>query len=82
MEKRRCDQCEYYKEPDLYGTSRCQSKPPVVINNQFHLTAIQPDGYCADWEPKWSDNPVLAEAWAEFKLVHKLITSGGENENN
>ncbi len=79
MERRRCDQCEYYKEPDLYGTPRCRLKLPVTTSSNggvFVLPTIEADGYCADWEPEWLDNPVLAVAWSEFKLAHKLITSG------
>ncbi len=77
MEKRRCDQCEYYEKIGVVARPTCMRKPPkYYVDRGYRRPEIKDDTYCHKWEPKWSDNPVLAEAWLQFKMVHKLITCG------
>lgn len=68
MERRRCENCEYHHD------GRCHLNPPQYAG--AHISSEQPevyyDGYCSKWEPKWDDNPVIAEAWELFQMTLKL----------
>ena len=76
-ERRRCKDCEYYfREPKRSG--RCYFNPPLTVDEYDHgqVPIVSENSFCSKWEPRWDDNPVLREAWNEFILVRKLITSG------
>ena len=68
MERRKCEDCEYYND------ERCRFNPPQFAG--LHIDPRQPevyeDSYCSKWEPKWDDNPTIAEAWELFQTTLKL----------
>lgn len=72
MERRKCEDCEYYDD------ERCYFNPPQFAGS--HIDPEQPNvhenSYCSNWEPRWHDNLMLKEAWEQFMMVHKIITSG------
>ena len=81
MEKRKCKTCEYYEavEYQKYGAC-CFDIPQVTSNNGAGgFPKVTENRFCSHWEPIWHDNPIIAEAWKQFKMAHKLITAG-ENE--
>ncbi len=80
MKKKQCLDCEYYfLKPGYSG--RCCYHPPrySATRNTSRLPATSEDSYCSKWEPKWEDNEMIAQAWEDFLLVHKLVT-GGKND--
>jgi len=80
MKKRLCLDCEYYYIPTGYS-GRCRYYPPIYSGQSgtSMLPHTAEDSYCSKWEPKWDDNEMIAQAWEDFLLVHKLIT-GGKND--
>jgi len=80
MKKRRCLDCEYYFLRHGYS-GRCHYHPPRYsgVGETSRLPATSGDSYCSKWEPKWDDNEMIAQAWKDFLLVHKLVT-GGKND--
>ncbi len=72
--KRRCKNCEYYAKPSTYGLPYCQFNPPIVSGD--HQAGSFPhtndELFCSKWEPKWDDNPTIAEAWELFQTTLKL----------
>lgn len=80
MKKRQCLDCEYYfLRPGYLG--RCCYHPPrySATGDTSRLPSTSEDSYCSKWEPKWEDNEMIAQAWEDFLLVHKLVT-GGKND--
>ena len=80
MKKRQCMDCEYYRIRHGYS-GRCHYHPPRYSGTErtSRLPATPEDSYCSKWEPKWDDNEMIAQAWKDFLLVHKLVT-GGKND--
>ena len=78
--RRKCENCEYYDASRYGNEGKCQFYPPVVSgeHQRGRFPATYKNSYCSKWEPKWSDNPVLQDAWKEFMLVHKLVTTEEE----
>ena len=70
MKRRNCEDCEYYRR------GRCHYKLRLQKTGYWGFPQVDKDAFCAKWEPKWSDNPNIQEAWREFAMTHKLITSG------
>ena len=79
-ERRRCKTCEYYVKKSTYRSGECFFNPPQVSGESQHgqFPNVDEDAYCSKWEPIWHENPQIREAWNEFILVRKLITSGEE----
>ena len=79
-ERRKCKDCEYYHKKSHYSSSTCQYNPPVAMgeNQRGRFPTTSDNDYCSKWEPIWHKNPLIREAWNEFILVRKLITSGEE----
>lgn len=80
MKKRQCVNCEYYYVKRGYS-GKCCYHPPRFSGSQgsSRLPSTSEDSYCSNWEPKWDDNEMIAQAWEDFLLVHKLVTGGKEN---
>ena len=80
-ETRRCKDCEYYRKDIDWQPGNCYFNPPASGAQQTdRFPHVNEDGFCSKWEPIWHKNPILWDAWKEFVLVRKLITSGEENE--
>ena len=79
-ERRKCNTCEYGMNKSQRDDRRCYFETPRVYGDRGYakFPTVGDDDFCSHWEPTWSDNPVLREAWNEFMIVHKLITSGEE----
>ena len=78
MEKRRCDECEYYKVQE-YTNALCLLEPTRVgEHGRSHRSTTKADEYCQHWEPIRSDNPVAQEAWEMYQMTMKLIKEGKE----
>lgn len=81
MKKRQCLDCEYYYRRDGYN-GRCLYHPPKYLgagHTGGNLPHVDEDSYCSKWEPKWDDNEMIAQAWKDFLLVHKLVTGGKDD---
>ena len=76
MKKRQCSDCEYYYNLEPGYTGRCRYNPPRFsgATRTSRLPSTEEDSYCSKWEPKWDDNEMVAQAWKDFLLVHKLVT--------
>ncbi len=73
MEQRMCKNCEYHHSKS--GSGRCYYEMRK-LGDRWGFATVYSDDFCRHWEPKWSDNPNIKEAWDEFAMTHKLITSG------
>lgn len=71
---RNCKDCEYYRKSDSWIDPRCHLSPPVFFEKQSRgqFPTINKDDFCSRWEPKWDENPVIAEAWELFQATLKL----------
>lgn len=80
MKKRQCLDCEYYYKRAGYN-GRCRYYPPTYLGSGHigSLPQVNENSYCSKWEPKWDDNEMIAQAWEDFLLVHKLVTGGKDN---
>lgn len=78
--ERSCITCEYRHKHSKYSSPVCRYNPPTVSGDHQHgrFPETYDEAYCSKWEPKWIENPVLQEAWEQFLMVHKIITSGEE----
>ncbi len=74
-ERRRCEGCEYFDNSATYSTY-CRYNPPMISGDHQSgkFPQVDKDSYCSKWEPKWDDNPVIAEAWELFQATVKLAT--------
>ena len=71
---RECKDCEYYRKSLRWNAPRCHLNPPVLSREESHgrFPTIAKKDFCRKWEPKWNDNPVIAEAWELFQTTLKL----------
>jgi len=78
MSLRRCDQCEYYKAISDFnvqsyrGNCHGQMPRPRQKDDNGVFLIVHGNSFCPKWEPKWDDNPVIAEAWELFQTTVKL----------
>lgn len=74
MEKRNCITCEYSRKARYHNSSKCHLNPPVLPRErpEGRFPDIYDGDFCSKWEPKWDDNPVIAEAWELFLVTLKL----------
>ena len=80
-ERRKCKTCEYRMQKPGYDIKCHFSGPRIYGDRGFtRFPTVEDDDFCSHWEPKWHENQQIREAWNEFMIVHKLITSGEENE--
>ncbi len=81
-ERRRCKTCEYRMKKSDYDDTNCHFNTPKIFGDRgfTKFPTVQDDDFCSHWEPKWHENQQIKEAWNEFIIVHKLITSGEEDE--
>lgn len=71
---RRCEKCEWL----LPRRSLCCYNPPKVFQgttySKTEYPAVNKDGFCSKWEPKWADNPHIKAQWEKFKTSLGLQT--------
>ncbi len=81
MKRRKCINCEYHLNKSNYGRGKCYFNIPTTFQYESGtFPTVDDDDFCSYWEPKWNDNELIKQAWQEFIMVHKLITSGENND--
>ena len=74
---RACKNCEWmrsgrYMQPHIDGA--CCLEPTTIEKSN--------DGFCANWEPRWHDNPKIKKQWEKFKtsLVMQMDHKDGTSK--
>ena len=69
-----CKNCEYSRKSSRWTELRCHLNPPVISveRSEGRFPTVAKKDFCSKWEPKWDENPVIAEAWQLFQATLKL----------
>lgn len=75
---RQCKDCEFFVKRPVVTWGECHLNPPTFTGQGASFPHVEGDSFCGQWAPKMDDNPAIAAAWEDFKIIWKLAK---ENHN-